>query len=293
MITLQELMVELFDANPEQIQAAVGEHGSLPVRLAMLGIAASKRERSPFYYGYPPGVFVSYKWDGESMKQYVTMLASHLRGRGYSAFLDIENLDADADNYTSVPQFITTLQECVYYVLLLTEKTADYITARNGKTSWIFDEYQHAVRLVNAGKLLLIPLLIEEGGITDFYTHETVIDLSQNRYDYTKLDYLLPQNNESLTEEERSVVKKCLDDFDSTFVQEKFPEALAILLNYRQFSDIFDHQFRFMLYAIYTANQELLNGVMSKLQERLPDKYIAHLYSGYCKQHGIPNRLAT
>ncbi|HEY0004365.1 MAG TPA: toll/interleukin-1 receptor domain-containing protein [Pyrinomonadaceae bacterium] len=290
---LEELMIELYDANHEQIQAALREYGTLPVRLAMLGIASSKKESSPFYYGSPPGVFISYKWDGEPMRQYVTALASHIRSRGYRVFLDVEELDENADNYTAVPQFITSVQECSYYVLLLTEKTADFITARKHKTSWIFDEFQHALRLVNAGRLLLVPLLVEEGGINDILTREMVIDISKNLYDYTKLDHLLPPNNQSLSEAEKSVLEKCLDDFDNTFLQEKFSEALAILLNHRQFSDTFDHQFRLMLYAIYTANQELLNGAMRKLQEHLPEQAIAHLYSGYCKQHGLPNRLVT
>lgn len=292
METLDELMMELFDANPEQIQEALRTHGILHVRLAMLGIASSKKELSPLYYGYPPGVFISYKWEGKAMQEYVLAISSHLRGRGYKVFLDIEELDTDADNYTSVPQFIVSLQDCFYYILLLTKKTADYITARNHKTSWIFDEYQHAVRLVNAGKLLPIPLLLEEEGITDFFSREKTIDLTQDRNDYTKLDDLLPPINESLSEDELRVLKKCLEDFDSTFVREKFSEALAILLNFRQFQDTFDHQFRLMLYAIYTANQELLNGVVGKLQERLPAQWIAHLYSGYCQQHGIPNRLS-
>ncbi len=284
-------MLELFDANPEQTQAAVREHGSLNVRLAMLGVASSKRESSPLYYGYPPGVFISYKWDGEPMKQYVTALASHLRGRGYRAFLDADELDADADNYTSVPHYITSVQECVYYLLLLTQKTADYISARHGKTSWIFDEYQHATSLTNAGRLVMVPLLIEEGGTTDFFTRERVVDLTNSKYDYERLDEILPQNPTSLTPEEQSVLRKCLDDFDRTFLQEKFSEALAILLNYTRFSETFDHQFRLMLYAIYTANQELVDSVVSKLNERVGEKVVAHLYSGYCEQHSIPNRL--
>ena len=293
MLTLDELMIELFDATPEQIQAALREHGSVAVRLAMLGVASSKRESSPFYYGYPPGVFISYKWDGEPMRQYVKALASHIRGRGYKVFLDVEEMDEDADNYTLVPQFITSVQECVYYVLLLTEKCAENITARKRPPSWIFDEYQHALRLVNAGKLLILPLLLEEGGTTDFFTRERVIDISKDRHDYTKLDDLLPPNPQSLSEEEKGLLKRCLQEFDGTFVQEKFAEALAVLLNYRQFSETFDQQFRLMLYAIYTANQGLLDGVMNRLRERLPDNVVSHFYSGYCEQHGIPNRLAT
>ena len=117
-IPLQDLMVKLFDATPDQIRAAVREYGSLSVRLAMLGVAASKRVNSPLYYGYPPGVFISYKWDGEPMKQYVKTLATHLRSRGYRAFLDVDELDANADNYSSVPQFITSLQLFIITIIV-------------------------------------------------------------------------------------------------------------------------------------------------------------------------------
>ena len=291
MRTLQELMAELFDADQDRIQAAAREHGTLSVRLAMLGIASSKKASSPFWYGYPPGVFISYKWDGEAMRSYVLALASHLRGRGYSPFLDVEELDARADNYFSVPQFIVSLQECVYYLLLLTERTADYISARGGQTSWIFDEWQHAVRLVNAGKLVLIPLLLEEGGTTDLFTREMVVDLSGDRYDFSALDALLPPGRRSLAEPERVLLARCLDEFDRVFLQEKFPEALAVLLNHGQFSELFDHRFRLMLYALYSANEGLLNASLTKLHEQVPEKVVAHLYSGYCAQHGIPNRV--
>src|SRR6185503_17155902 len=127
---LQNLMVELFEATPEQIREAVKQYGTLAVRIAMLGVAASKKEQSPLYLGYPPGIFISYKWEGEPMKKYVAALATHLRNRGYRAYLDVDELTADADNYTAVPQFIVSLQDCVYYVLLLTKNAADFIDAR-------------------------------------------------------------------------------------------------------------------------------------------------------------------
>jgi hypothetical protein len=293
MITLQEIMAELLDADADRIAAAVLTYGPLPVRLAMLGIASTKKGESPVYYGYPPGVFLSYKWEGEAMQSYVKALASYLRGRGYLPFLDIENLDSNADDYFAVPQFITSLQQCVYYLLLLTEQTADYVTARKHKTSWIFDEYQHAVRLVNSGRMILIPLLLEEGGITEFFGRDRVVDLSRDRYSFDRLDSLFPPGNPSLTEAEQRVLRQCLDDFDRVFLQEKFPEALAVLLNNLQFSNTFDHGFRMMLYAIYTANQDLVSGTLNKLYQSVPEKVVVHLYSGYCEKHGIPNRLAT
>lgn len=292
-IPLQQLMIDLFDANPEQVQAAVREYGTLSVRLAMLGVASSKREANTLYYGYPPGVFISYKWDGEAMKQYVMSVASHLRSRGYRAFLDVEELSADADDYSSVPQYISSIQECVYYVLLLTEKTASYITARHGQTSWIFDEYQHAIRLQTAGRLIFIPLLLEEEGTTDFFTRDIVVDMTKNWDDFTQLDQLLRPNPASLTKEEQTILQQCVDEFDGVFLQEKFPEALAVLLNHQKFDDTFDYQFRLMLFGIYTANQDLANRMIDRLQTDVGGKVLAFLYSGYCKRHNIPNQMTA
>ena len=85
------------------------------------------------------------------MSDFVVGLAQYVRELGYRAFLDIENLDEDADAYFRIPAFITSLQDCQFYVLLLTEASAGMLTAREGKTTWIFDEYQHASGSSRAG----------------------------------------------------------------------------------------------------------------------------------------------
>jgi len=157
METIQDLMAELDGADEETVKRIAWEKGSLQVRLAMLGLAAIRKGVNPLWYGYPPGVFISYKWAGEPMKELVLALAGHLRDLGYRSFLDVENLSDDADSYFQIPQFITSLQDCTYYLLLLTELSADFITARKGKTTWIYDEYDHAVRLVNEGRLYSSP----------------------------------------------------------------------------------------------------------------------------------------
>lgn len=95
------------------------------------------------------------------MRDLVADFANHIRQLGYRAFLDVENLDENADAYFQIPQFITSLQDCIFYVLLLTKLSADLMTGRKGKTTWIHDEYQHAVRPVNSGRLILVPVLLE------------------------------------------------------------------------------------------------------------------------------------
>ena len=45
-----------------------------------------------------------------------------------------------------------------------------------------------------------------------------------------------------------------------------------------------------MLHAIYTANQEALDLVLQQLHATYGEQIVFHLYSGYCNEHGIPNR---
>jgi hypothetical protein len=130
--SIEELMAQLDGADPETVNRIAWEKGSLPVRLAMLGLASIRRGISPLWWGYPPGVFISYKWNGPPMRDFVLELAKYIRGLGYRAFLDVENLDENADAYFQIPQFITSMQDCTFYLLLLTELSADLITA-NGK----------------------------------------------------------------------------------------------------------------------------------------------------------------
>jgi hypothetical protein len=91
------------------------------VRLAMLGLASSRKEDSPLWWGYPPGVFIGYKWNGKPMQDLVAGVAAQVRGLGYQAFLDVENLDENADAYFQIPGFITSLQDCTFYVLPLND----------------------------------------------------------------------------------------------------------------------------------------------------------------------------
>jgi TIR domain len=293
MESIHDLMAELDGADEETVKRIAWEKGSLPVRLAMLRLAAVRKGRGPLWYGYPPGVFISYKWAGEPIKDLVLALAGHLRELSYRAFLDVENLDEDADAYFQIPQFITALQECTYYVLLLTELSADLMTGRKGKTTWIHDEYQHAVRLVNQGRLVLIPVLLEAAGATDSFTPDQVVDLTADQRDFRKIDTVLPPDPLSLAEREIEELSRAVQEFDGTFLREQWDEANDVLLRHAHLGAAFDHQFRRMLHAIYTADQEALGVVLQRLNATYGEQIVFHLYSGYCAEHAIPNRASV
>lgn len=291
--TIEQIMIELDGADSETIKRIASKHGSLPVRLAMLGIAAIKKEESPLWWGYPPGVFISYKWSGKEMQDYVSDLAGYIRNLGYNVFLDIENLDNKADAYFEIPQYITNLQNCNFVILLLTEKCADFITARKGKTTWIFDEHQHATRLANIGRLIITPVLLEPKGVTNYYTTEKVIDLSKNPRNFKALKTILTPDPSVLEGYQTTELEIALKTFDEEFLKKNWNLAKLVLDKNKRFNNSFDYQLRSFLLALYTANEEALNMVLDDMCSIYGEQIVNHIYSGYCLRHNIPNMMIS
>ena len=55
----------------------------------------------------------------------------------------------------------------------------------------------------------------------------------------------------------------------------------------------FDHQFRRMLLAMYTADHAALDRALAALQSVYGQQLVYHFYAGYCDKHGIPNRAVV
>ena len=290
METIEQLMRQLDGADAETVNRIAWEKGSLSVRLAMLGLASIRKGENALWWGYPPGVFISYKWDGEPMRHLVMDLAEHVRGLGYRAFLDVENLDEDADAYFQIPQFITSLQDCTFYILLLTELSAGLMTGSMGKTTWIHDEYQHAVRLANAGRLSIIPVLLEPGGETDFFTPDNCLDLTKDQREFSLLNDMLRPGPVALSEDDTVELTVATAEFDRLFLGEGWQESLQLLQQTRdRFGHTFDHQFRRMLHAIYTADGPSMQAALDDLHGVYGERLVQHIYRGYCVRHGIPD----
>jgi hypothetical protein len=213
-----------------------------------------------------------------------------VRGLGYRVFLDVEQLDHDADAYFQIPQFISSLQDCTFYLLLLTRSAADLIGARNGKTSWIHDEYQHACRLTNAGRLLMVPLLLESDGMMDPFTPERVIDMTTEPRDYAALRAILAPHPHALGVGEVNDLADTAIRFDTLFLSQRWDEAADALDRTPHLAHTFDHGFRRMLHAIYTANAQALDAALEHLHGRYGQNIVSHLYKGYCAHHRIPDR---
>lgn len=290
MESLADLMALLDGADPESVKRIAADKGSLPVRLAMLGLASARKGTSSLWWGYPPGVFIGYKWNGKPMADLVASLAEYIRARGYRVFLDAENLDEDADAYFEIPQFITSLQDCSFYFLLLTGLSADMMDARTGATTWIFDEYQHATRLVNSGRLLVVPVLLESKGLSRHFTAAQVVDLTATPRDFSKLNGVLTPNPIKLSHSEITELSAVVEEFDRVFLSEQWDAADGLLRSSSHLEHTFDHQFRRMLFSIYTADEANLEAVLTLLHATYGQQIVYHFYKGYCAKHRIPNR---
>lgn len=288
---IKELMIKLENADKETVNKIAWEYGSLPVRLAMLGLASVRKGQSPLWWGYPPGVFISYKWGGDEITDFVRSLSSHLKSNGYETFLDVEKVAPDADAYFQIPEFVSSLQYCQFCILILTEASADMLFARNNKTTWIFDEYQHAVRLTNLGQLFIVPILLEEKGLGRNFTMDTVIDFTDQKIDFNKLNDLFVPDPFKLPSVDVDTLSSICNSFDRTFLSSNWQGASQILNQNQKFKDSFDFQLRQMLLALYTANEKDFLHYYHKMTSIYGDEILLHIYNGYCKQHEIPPRL--
>ena len=192
-----------------------------------------------------------------------------------------------ADTFTEVPAFISYVGESQYYVLVLTEKTADFITARNKKTSWIFDEYQQALILANSGKLQLVPLLVEENGVTDFFTKNSTINLVNDIYDFSKLDAVFYPINFKLTNEQKKIFTDFLDGCDVLIVQKRWKEAVDFLNEGIWFKNFPDYQFRWLIVSRCIHNKEMAEASFSYVADFTGTNQLNRLLNAYAEIYRV------
>ncbi len=289
MTDFEDIMKELEGKETDitSIRQAVTKHGPLPVKIALLGIATTKRLYNPYWIGCPPAIFLSYKWNGPASKEYVEKIHDYLVKQGYAVHFDKVSLDEDADTFVEVPAFISYVGESQYYVLVLTEKTADFITARNKKTSWLFDEYQQALMLANSGRLQLVPLLVEEKGTTDFFTEKNCINLVNDIYDFSKLDAVFYPINFKLTNEQKKIFTDFLDGCDVLIVQKRWMEALDFLEKGIWFKNFPDYQFRLLIISRCIHNKEMSEASFSYVTEFTGTNQLNRLLKAYAEIYQV------
>lgn len=290
MISFDEIRKKLEGRESDRayISGMIREYGNLAVKIALLSNASLKKLFNPYWIGCPPGIFLSYKWNGPDSRDYVQGIHDYLSALGYYVFFDRNELPEDADTYTEVPEFIANVANSQYYLLVLTEKTADYITARTGKTSWIFDEYQQAISLVNQGRMCVVPVLVEEGGVTDFFTKENTINLVKDRYDFKKLEAVFYPVHFNIIVEHKAILTDVLNSFDVLLTQRRWQEAKSLFEKAIYFKNFPDYQFRLLVYSLCRGDFMVANESFGECEHFTGPNQLPRLLTCYAGIYQLP-----
>jgi hypothetical protein len=134
-ITVEELRVLLKDANIDTVRKYINIYGVLTVQIALLQNAMMEKLALPNIKGYPPQVFISYRWENEAHKLWVLKLARFLERSGFHVHFDQNDLDAKA-GLQEVPAFVSSIAAAQYALVINSPGYIDRVTARKNQTSW-------------------------------------------------------------------------------------------------------------------------------------------------------------
>ncbi len=246
-ISSEELREKLKGADLETIRKYLKIYGSLTVRLALFHTAVIEKLKIPKTQGYPPGIFISYRWENEEHKKWVLDLANYLKSIGYKVFLDQYDVDLNPESFHEIPNFISSIALCNYFLVIISPGYLDRTLARKGKTSWVFDEYQQALHLVKAGKIKLRAVLSEGKGWLNVCDMFNTVDMRGGKEEFHRIHRIFPPfNGVVLSEQEKNRYLDFLIEVDHLQEAGSFDLALDMLDAKANFQEFFEVKLRRM-----------------------------------------------
>ncbi|GIF20152.1 tetratricopeptide (TPR) repeat protein/rubredoxin [Actinoplanes tereljensis] len=169
-----------------RIEAAAKRAGSLRLRRAALWSAVRELQDRPRTAGYPPRIFVSYRWEDEAVQQWCRRLTAHLRDRGYEVLLDLENLEEDLGPAgVNIAGYVARLVDVQAVLRIITRPYVDGLARE-----WLLAEDQLMKLMAETGCAIGHVLLRDGTEPPDWGRHGTV-DLRDAPEDFTRLDAIL------------------------------------------------------------------------------------------------------
>jgi tetratricopeptide (TPR) repeat protein len=139
-----------------------------------------------------PTIFVSYRWESDAVIAWVSQFADDLVERGYDVVFD-RHLQKDPQPPT-VPELVSRVAHCNIFAPVLTEGYRRRVeTGPHGhEDGWVFDEYQVALRLGNAGRVRFVGIWRSGPVVPAPFSPDNVCDF-RNDNQYTALmDQVFP-----------------------------------------------------------------------------------------------------
>jgi len=139
--TLDDLLRQP-DGKRLSIREALGLFGYRAVWIAALNGHVKDISRKPKLHGYPPRIFISYKWQDDAHGRWVRSVTDAFRDIGYEVLLD--QYDCTVKDHMDVPRYVSLVAESHYIVMIV---TAEYLEMG----TWVFDESNMAANLSEQG----------------------------------------------------------------------------------------------------------------------------------------------
>jgi TIR domain len=147
----------------------------------------------------PPSVFLSYRWESEEHRAWVTRLAHDLKARGYDVYFDQDLQVEHHDQLMPAPELISLIVRCNFFVMVLTEGYLERIGPSAQRASiklmdgWVWDEYQTALQLVKIGRINSWLIVWRSGELPDWTTEEEVWDFRDDAQYEALVDEAFPR----------------------------------------------------------------------------------------------------
>ncbi len=140
-------------------EEAIKRFGYRAVWVAELNEALTERLTGPRRLSIPPSIFVSYRWGTSEDDAWVGHLVTELRNRGYAVTFD----RTDYREEITVSEFVSRIADCQTFLAVLDPGYGRRIGTSQASESiedgWVFDEYNSAAFLAEAGHVKIIGLL--------------------------------------------------------------------------------------------------------------------------------------
>ena len=230
---------------------ALKTFGLQAIWIAALNNEIEVRLKRPRLHGYPPKIFISYRWADDEQKTWVKKLGLHLKNQGFEILLDQLEVPGPTsedvrEHGLSVPEFVGKIADCKYIFIVITPRYCDVVNPKTesgekNPNGWVFDEYQMALRLRKECLAQIIGILKEGEQIPDGC--DLLIDLRNvldplSCFDKTFGSY----HGLVLSQKEQEELTLLIQKINDLINDRKFADASYTLELHRKYRDTIEYK---------------------------------------------------
>jgi len=236
--TLDDLLLRK-DGTKRTIKEAAKLYGYRAIWVASLNSEILARNDGVHLQGYPPRIFISYRWENEGIKNWVLNLAQAVKQKGYEVLLD--QFQEKIKSTLDVPKYVSNIADCEYALIVITPGYCEVAGYRSnpveiGTDGWVLDEYQWVLRLSKQNRIKSIGILREGDRYPGGLGVANTVDMRDSD-DFSLINRLLPNyTGPRITSIDRAAIKDGLDKLDHFISMYEYDKALDLLGNYSQYS---------------------------------------------------------